>query len=175
MCADTVTSPLRGRTVILYASPHLEGHTAKKLSAYLGETGLEPSFTFIAYQERPAPCLDCGYCKTQESCVQPDLDELMGELARAETVIVASPIYNLSFPAPMKALLDRLQRYYYAYLRAGSLPVRRKRGILILTAGSKMPSQIEMLRRQTELAFRLLGAELCEVHTEEGTDPPGLL
>ena len=41
----------------------------------------------------------------------------MAKLEDADAVIVATPVYNLSFPAPMKALFDRFQRYYEAHFR----------------------------------------------------------
>lgn len=36
--------------------------------------------------------------------------------AMRDVVVVATPVYGLSFPAPLKAVFDRTQQYYEAYV-----------------------------------------------------------
>ena len=55
-----------------------------------------------------------------------------------DIVVVATPVYGLSFPAPLKAVFDRTQQYYEAYIsRHIKHPFEKpKKGILLSVYGS---------------------------------------
>lgn len=70
----------------------------------------------------PKPCIHCGKCETADLCVFDDLDEYNKLLNEAEALVFASPVYNLSVPAPLKALIDRSQRYFSKRFSLGIKP-----------------------------------------------------
>ncbi len=52
-------------------------------------------------------------------------------------MVVATPVYGLSFPAPLKAVFDRTQQYYEAYIsRHIKHPFEKPKGILLSVYGS---------------------------------------
>ncbi len=128
------------KALIIFASPHANGKTAKLLS-FLKEK-IKSKFNFYilnAFERNPRACIDCGRCKEFGECVFYDLEDMDYYLSTCDLIILASPIYNYSFPAPLKAIIDRMQRYYNSKKTMGFSPFekRQKKGIIILTAGSE--------------------------------------
>ena len=63
-------------------------------------------------------CVGCDGCKNSEGhvCVfEDDMDEIREILDECDELIVVSPVYFSGAPAPMKALLDRLQPYFWTW------------------------------------------------------------
>ena len=96
--------------------PRQDGASARMLQCFT-ETLLrfsgEHSFVFRhydAYGSGFAPCTDCRACRHFEGCVQPDMDGFWHDFENADGIVIATPIYNLSFPAPLKVIIDRMQR-----------------------------------------------------------------
>ena len=91
-------------------------------------------------------------------------------------LLIASPIYNLSFPAPMKALLDRCQRYFEARFARGEKPCipKGRKAVLLLTRGSGDARGDEICRQQLSQSFSVMHTELTGVcvwgHTDKGPD-----
>ncbi|BDE97446.1 flavodoxin family protein [Raoultibacter timonensis] len=64
------------------------------------------------------PCIACDYCKLGEGCIIEDpMQDLYGMLDEADSLAIVSPIYFAGPPAQFKAVLDRLQRYFWTDLR----------------------------------------------------------
>lgn len=165
--------PVRKRIVVLFGSPHKTGNTARMLSAFLSEKPEYDSLYFYyCYKENPSPCLDCGICKMGDACSQSDLEELVEEIKQADLLIIASPVYNLSFPSPLKAVLDRFQRFYQAKVfRKQILFPHPKEAVLLLNCGSKDSTGFDVILNQMKLILPLLNAKLvstiCVDHTDE--------
>lgn len=127
--------------LLLFGSPHPAGATAALLRAYCHKEDIpfHGSILFDAYKERPLPCIDCGYCKKNAGCSLADLGTLYKALERAAWVIFAAPVYNAGLPAPLKAVVDRMQVYYNARFSRGIRPpiAVPKKAVLLLTAGSE--------------------------------------
>lgn len=64
----------------------------------------------IMHNKKIGPCLDCKYCfRNSGKCIQnDDMNEVFCELAKADMVVIATPVYFYSFPAQLKCLFDRL-------------------------------------------------------------------
>ncbi len=127
--------------LFLMASPHPKGTTRQLADAFLEplrRSGRWQEHTIFLYDQPPHPCTACGLCREQNGCRWHDLDEFDARLRESDLLIIASPIYNLSFPAPMKALLDRCQRYFEARFARGEKPCIQKgrKAVLLLTRGS---------------------------------------
>ena len=105
------------RVLAILGSPRADGLSARMLDAFLTELPKGTAVTRIScYDRRPIPCDDCRYCYHREGCSKRDLDDFYAELEEADLVVIATPVYHLSFPAPLKALIDRLQRYWSCLL-----------------------------------------------------------
>ena len=71
-----------------------------------------------------SPCQGCNFCKASEGhacCVDDDVADIREVLDEADELIVVSPVYFAGAPATLKALLDRLQPYFWTDARRGNL------------------------------------------------------
>lgn len=116
--ADTVTeerSSDRKLILVLFGSPRKNGYTAKLLNEFLSPFGENVQIRVVhAYDSGIRPCTACDVCCRSERCSQSDFDELDSLIRCADVLVVATPVYVLSFPAPLKAVVDRMQRYFSA-------------------------------------------------------------
>ncbi len=169
MCANTAKKePFSGdfKVLVIFGSPRKNGYTARLLNAFLD--GLPQNAVIDRYncfQHPPLPCNDCRYCHSSEGCAYSDLDDFYLKLKKADLLVFAAPVYNLSFPAPMKALIDRMQIYWAARFKRNVRPPIRhaKTAILLTTCGSDSQDGGEMLERQLKPVLTILNA--CLTHT----------
>lgn len=157
-------------------SPHADGATARLTAAFL--EALPPEIAverFSCFARRPLACDDCRFCHRRDGCSKRDLDDFYRLLEAADLLLFASPVYNRSFPAPMKALLDRQQRYWAArFVRGVRPPIPRpKRAVLLTVSGGPQPEGIH-LEQQLRPALTVLHTTLeASVHAC-GTDMDSL-
>ncbi len=88
-------------------------------------------------------------------------------------LIIASPIYNASFPAPLKAIFDRFQRYFnakYSLKVITSAVKNSKKVVTLLTQGTGSVSYEEIIKKQLSPTFQLLNAENFGQIIWAGTD-----
>ncbi len=90
------------------------------------------------FERAVAPCDDCRACYKQDSCSKRDMDDIYRLIEDADRLIFLTPVYNRSFPAPMKAMIDRLQCYWAArFIRGVRPPIAKpKTAWLITVCGS---------------------------------------
>ncbi len=164
------------KALILYGSPHKSGHTKKALDEIIVTLQNEFEFTFIdAFKIKVAPCVDCGSCKTQESCISADFADIDAAIRACELIIIATPIYNLSFPAPLKAIFDRTQLYFNMKVHLKKNPFKQqKSAILLATYGARDQNCKEILLKQLQLFLTLINARLIKSVFVSNTDasPP---
>lgn len=146
------------KALIIFASPHQNGSTAKVLNFLKKEIKSEFDFyTIDVYERKPKPCVDCGKCKESRDCVFHDLEDLNHYLGICDLVVFAFPVYNYSFPAPLKAVIDRMQRYYNFKKNKGTsfFKSHPKHGLVLLTAGS-FEFEKSIISAQIEPVLKLL-------------------
>ncbi len=116
--------------------------------------------------------MDCGYCKTHDGCVLPDFAAIDALVQQADFLAVATPVYNLSVPAPLKAFLDRTQCYYNARFCRGIRPPvgKQKKAALLVTAGKPDPTGAKIVEKQFQTAFTILNTTLTASVFALGTD-----
>jgi multimeric flavodoxin WrbA len=144
----------RMETVVLYGSPHETGNTKIILDAFLDE--LPPgNVSFLdCYHLAVRPCVDCGYCRENELCkISDDMGKIYESLLSCDLVVVASPVYFNSFPAPLKAVVDRTNALYHRKYKRNLRPEKRKKGVFILTAGAAGKDVYQMVKAQTKHFF----------------------
>lgn len=156
--------------LVLYGSPHADGHTARLLHAFLEPFNGMPVDFVDAYAEQIAPCTACGYCKKKEGCSNPDFDRIDAYIRRADLLVVASPVYNLTFPAPLKAMMDRTQRYFEARFSLGKKPPIEKPKHAVLLAACGSGDGAEIMERQLKMIFSVMNTRLLHTVVWSGTD-----
>lgn len=167
MSANIATiEPLSDKKMVLafLGSPHKNGHTAHLLHVFL-EPFLQKQIEvhiIDAYDEDIAPCTACGKCKKEESCCYHDFDEIDSLLRSANIIVVATPVYNLSFPSPLKAIIDRTQRYYEARFSLNIKPsiIKHKKAVLLAAAGSGKHDGVEIMEKQLKMIFSVMNTTL---------------
>ena len=119
---------------------------------------------FDTFKESFLPCDGCNYCEKHGKCVHRDLDSFFGMFEGADLIIFASPVYNGTFPAPLKALIDRFQCYYTAFYGNGKVqPIKKRRkAIFIAASGRDGEKSIDFMKWQLGCAFSILNIELIE-------------
>lgn len=161
--------------VILYGSPRENGCTARLVSAFLADAPADTDVRlFSAYELNIRPCLSCGLCEKRWDCAMDDMDGIMDALLACDLLVIAAPVYHLSFPAPLKAIIDRTQRCFCAH-RQGRSPFasKQRRAAVLLAAGS--PSEDgEVIRRQLRWLLPTLNASLEGMVVCANTDAAGV-
>ena len=163
----------RMNTLILFGSPKRTGNTAQLCGAFLQGLPKNNTVEIVRlFDLNPKPCNDCGYCKASDGCSKKDLDAFMQKFQEADLIVVASPVYLCSFPAPMKALFDRFQRFYCARFRRGiETPVAKpKKAVLLLSAGSGGTQAQQMIETQVKRAFSVMNTAVIGTVLADNTD-----
>ncbi len=166
MNADIVTDePLSEQklVLVLFGSPRKNGFTARLLDEFLTPLkGAAEIRVIDSYEYGIGPCTACDLCTRAEDCSQRDFDELDALFRRADVIVVATPVYNLSFPAPLKAIVDRTQRYFAARFSIGVNPpiAKHKTAVLLVTSGSQNPDGAHIISRQLRMVFSVMNTSL---------------
>ena len=157
------------KTFVLFCSPNKKGATKQLLDKFLMDKGIDDALIFSAYDIMAKPCVDCGYCKNNEGCAFSDLDELYKGLEEADFLIFATPLYFLSLPAPAKAVMDRMQRYYSARFFAGINPPikKRKKMQVLVSYESEKYGGTEHIKEQFNMLSTVLNCEKPEFTAEK--------
>ena len=158
-------------TLVVFGSPHRNGCTKKLLDGFFEKTGITEYTLFDCYERMPAPCRDCGHCKEHFSCIHRDLDDFYKSLENCSRIIIASPVYNSGFPAPLKAVIDRLQVYFNARFSRGiKPPIKTPKKATVLVCSGAYKDYRESISAGLLPAFTVINASLCEFIQVTGTD-----
>lgn len=153
------------KVTVIFASPKKEGKTKYLLDRFLDYCPYEDIENVNIYEKNIAPCIDCGHCQGEKRCFNNDTDSIIEAVRAADFVIFASPIYNYSYPAPMKAFLDRLQPYF---LRG--IDNKERKGFVLVTSGSKGTHSDFIIEKQSRIAFSELSCQFCGLFLFNETD-----
>ena len=156
--------------LIIYGSPNKSSFTMKLLKKSAAEK-LKNSYFYDCFEKNPAPCDGCGICKVNDACKFDDLNEFFENFKSAKEVIFAFPVYNGSFPAPLKSLIDRFQIFYNArFFKNKRPPVAGKRDVtLVITAGGEF-DPLPLIMAQLKPLFTVCGCSLKRAVVLIGTD-----
>jgi len=118
--------------VVLAGSPRKESSTDRLVSAFTeGAKGAGHIVTaFRVADMKIGGCLGCGHCfKEIGVCVQKDdMRTILDALRKADTLVLASPVYYWSVTSQLKSAMDRT----YALLKEGT---SIKHAALLMTCG----------------------------------------
>ncbi len=117
---------------------------------------------FDCYKESFSPCDGCNFCEKNGKCAKRDLDRFYRDFESADIIFFLSPVYNGTFSAPLKALIDRFQVYYASFYANGKKQkIEKKRNAYFIAAsgrGGKVA--FEYMQSQLKCAFTILNLEL---------------
>ena len=122
-----------GKILVLSGSPHEHGTTRRAIDEVTGvltDEGFEVKIHTLG-REDARGCIACGSCKKTGRCVIDDVvNKLAPELAEADGIILASPVY---YAAPNGAFLAILNRLFYSThydmsMKVGASIVAARRG-----------------------------------------------
>jgi len=118
-----------------------------------------------AYEARVDPCIACGACEEDKIGCQRLGDgwhDIESALRAADILVISSPVYFMGLPAPLKAMVDRLQALWWHRERGGQVATNEgpfRRGGLILTAAGSDKVFVPT-HRIAKAAFNTLGFDL---------------
>lgn len=159
------------KSMVIFGAPSTDKFTGQALSNYMKNNDIVCSYFFDCFKNSPLPCCDCGFCKQNRSCALSDLNEFYAQFESAEKLIIAFPVYNASFPAPLKALIDRLQIYYNArFFMNIKRPIKKPKEVTIISVcGSNIDYKTVLLAQITP-AFTVTNCTLTEYISVKNTD-----
>lgn len=163
------------KALVLFGSPHGHGYTRRLLDSFLECFREHKSWEIQEvdlFERAPHACTGCRVCAQKEGCSFDDLDDVDKALRQCDLLVVASPVYNFSYPAPVKAWLDRTQRYFEARFSLGMKPPIKKhrKAVLLLTMGSQESFGVEVCTHQLERAFSVMNTTLSAWAVWDATD-----
>lgn len=144
------------RIVILVGSLRKGGNTELLAGAFAEVAGLHNKVEVVSVADYSIhPCTGCNRCFSNEdhACVQDDDMALIYEkLRKADTLVVASPVYFYGISAQLKALVDRLHtpmRNAFSIRRLG----------LILVGAATLPDLFDPIVMQYRMICRFFNLE----------------
>ncbi len=160
------------KAVVLFGSPHKQGYTSKLLKYFLKFLSNFSVETINAYDLEIKACVGCWKCKDSGECIFRDMDRIRELLIECDLVIIAFPVYNASYPAPLKAILDRLQIFYFSRHKTDIL--KNKAAVILFSQGAKNIDYEPVLFAQINPIIKILNASVAGSLGLKGTDDPNL-
>ena len=156
----------------IFGSPHKNGVTAILNNCVLEHINQYGLYVIYAYDRNVKPCIDCKKCAESEGCIFGDMDDIDLHLRQSDIIIIATPIYNMCFPSPLKAILDRMQRYFMARFSLGLKPPieKHKKMILLATCGCDNKDEASVIEKQLKRICTVINADLVGTILWSGTD-----
>lgn len=149
--------------LVFLGSPRKNGQTRTALAFLQKELKNEYDFATIdSYKQAIAPCTACEICARTGRCFMRDFDDIDAKIQCADLVIVATPGYWGSFPAPLKAIVDRLQTFFWAKVKNGGVSSvkKTKKAVSILAFGEPAELTYPFFAEQLRLMYGVLNARL---------------
>lgn len=163
------------KALVLFGSPQGHGHTAQLLESFLEcfrhHGGWEVEVADL-YRQNPHPAPAARPAPRRSVAPTRIWTPLDKSLRACDLLVVASPVYNFSFPAPVKAWLDRTQRYFEARFALGKKPPipKHRQAVLLLTMGSQDEFAVKVCTHQLERAFSVMNTTLSAWAVWDATD-----
>lgn len=158
--------------LILFGSPHLTGKTNKVLTEVIDSSKVTIDFTRIDLLKKDIHhCIGCNQCNTGDfSCIyNDDMVEIYKAIEVADVIVLATPIYFNSVTSFMKTMIDRCQRFFNMKVNHG-FKFKKKKGILVATAGSKLPKSFDSFLNVGDYFFLSVNGQIEKTLFVNGTD-----
>ena len=159
------------KVLVINSSPRKDSVSTMLCDSLIKAAGDAEIKIYNAYKLNAKPCIGCGMCGKRIGCCFNDLDEFMADFEQADYFVISTPVYNSGVPSPLKAVVDRFQRYYALRFEHGIKPPvsKPKKAALVITAGSKGEGKDE-IKAMFERQFTVLNTTLEQVFFFDCTD-----
>ena len=167
---STANSDKTKKIAIIFGSPNNQGNTAKLLDLFLSFCPNDTQAKLLcAYDLTINPCFGCDYCKTNGVCCQKkdSFAEIEQAIRESDIFIIATPIYFLGFPAPLKQVFDRFQAYFY---HPPFNEKKRRKAVLLTTSGSNDELGPKQMENSLRYLLDTINASLVDVVSVKNTD-----
>lgn len=156
---------------VLFGAPNASGYTGRMLDRFLENLKGYRVHRLNAFDEQVMPCIGCNLCQEKDTCRFDDYAKIDHLWKTSDLIIIATPVYNLSFPPPLKAIFDRTQRYYHAmFLRGEKFDTTQRDVVLLLTSGTNWGNIEETIKLQLHFVLKVLQAKLSYTLLWPNTD-----
>ncbi|MBQ7203453.1 MAG: flavodoxin family protein [Eubacterium sp.] len=150
------------KLIIINGSPRKAGvcsELIRQVKPYFNDCEI---MQYDAYALSAAPCIACNYCEQHDGCSNGDLDAFFEDFEDADYIAFFSPVYNNFFPSPLKAIIDRFQRYYSARFSRGVIPpiAKPKKVGLVIASGANSRQAADYMASTLKQCFTVLNGEL---------------
>jgi multimeric flavodoxin WrbA len=140
-------------------SPRRKGNSQYLMSCFMEEMKGKGADTQVldAVKLTINPCTGCGNCESKGVCIFKDdfTNIFLPAVIKADIIVLSSPIYFYGFPAPIKALIDRIQvlwsRKYR--LKTDEFKDRKRKGVLLAVGATRGKDLFDGLRLTTRYFF----------------------
>ncbi len=166
----------------LLGSPRRGGNTETLLSAFIkGGEKAGASFDVIRVPDlNIKPCSACDACaKTGECIIEDDMQDIYRKIDAAAGLVIASPIYFGGVSAQLKAVIDRMQKYWFIYFGHGNkktgLIAKGRPGYFLGVGGMKNKKYCQCALTTAEAVFLNSGFRKAGSLCFSGYDAKGTL
>ena len=147
--------------LIIDGATRENGYT-KKLINYLKENlDYENAKVYEVSKMSVSYCDGCNFCEENEKCKFRDLDDFFNDFENADLIVFASPVYNGTFTAPIKAVIDRFQVYYTYFYKNKKIQkiAKRRKAVLLSSSGRVGEKWLSHMEEQLKYAFSVSNIE----------------
>lgn len=165
------------KVLAISGSPRIGGNTEKLLDKVLeGARSNGASVRKIILNKLIfSPCQECSNAPADGSCiVRDDMQKVYREVAKADVVVVGSPVFFGSVSAQTKMMIDRFQCLWMAKNIFHSVPkTTKKRGVFICVSASGKKEFFENASLVVRNFFATIGASCYKQLFCSGLDEKG--
>lgn len=149
--------------LVLNGSPNKLSKTMSIVNRLLDDTN-ENIEIINAYKKDVASCSDCKYCDHALGCSKnDDMNEIITKMYKADTLIIASPIYFGALSDKLMTIINRFQRFYsQKYTLKTSLIPSFTNIILIATQGSDKTRMFAGAKETLHILDKLFKPRYCD-------------
>ena len=142
--------------LILSGSPRKGGNTDLLVEAFVKGASPKHHVEVVSVHDyKINPCIGCNSCFTREDhkcCQKDDMQIVYEKIAKAEMLVIASPVYFYGLSAQLKAVIDRFHN-----------PIRDTFHIhkmaLLLVGAASLPELFDSILAQYELCLKFFKLE----------------
>lgn len=147
--------------LIIDGATRENGYTKKLINHLKENLNYENVKTYEVSKMSTSYCDGCNFCEENEKCKFRDLDEFFKDFENADLIVFASPVYNGTFTAPIKAIIDRFQVYYtYFYKNEKAQKItKRRKAVLLSSSGRVGEKWLSHMEEQLKYAFSVTNIE----------------
>lgn len=139
-----------GKIVVLVGSMRKEGNTDLLVKAFVDGASKKNEIEIISVAEyKVNPCIGCNSCfeRKDNSCFQKDdMEVIYKKLAKADMIVIASPVYFYGISSELKAIVDRLHTPLRNTFKVKKLG-------LLLVAAATLPAVFDAIEIQYKLVL----------------------